>query len=165
MAAHFLYEGETEKKLFEILGAEGRKVKFNAWSNDVRKLLRLIRANDTIYIVYDTDAIDNNSLERFKENIKALRKISKKIILIQQNKNMEDELVSACKGITLKELCIAFNASFGSKSDFKSKFIKSNSCLDILIRLNFDKNLLFNKQIIRQLNQFSELLGKPKYTE
>lgn len=163
MPDHILYEGETEKKLLKILCAEGKKTKFNPFQNEIRKLLRLINKTDTVYIVYDIDVMNNAAISKFNENIKKLLKITKKIILVQQTRNMEEELQFACNSVSLVDIYKAFSAEPPTASNFKSRFISSNSCIQILEGLGFDENKLFTRQIDERISEFYKYLGKPKY--
>ncbi len=166
MKVHILHEGETEAKLLSVLCAEGKLKKFNPFQHDIRKLTRLINKKDTVYIIYDTDVMGAAEIKRFKENISGILLVTSKLVLVQQNKNMEDEIEFACKGFNFKRICEAFNAKPPSVDNFKKKFIASGCCLKILQELNFDRELLFgSKSIHPDISGFDKYLGKPKYRD
>lgn len=164
MRKHLLYEGETEKKLLKCIGAIGKYTKFNPFENDVSRLRRLINKQDTVYLVYDSDVIHDNAVNKFKANIKQLLRTTKKLVLIQQTLNLEDELVYACASCKdHKQLYQAFNAKPVTIEKFKANFIKATNCLTILKRLGFDKEKLFDRPLHESLAYLQEYSGKPSY--
>ena len=53
----FYVEGETELHLLKKLELRGKLKKFNFWNNNVNKIIRTIKSNYCVCIVYDTEDI------------------------------------------------------------------------------------------------------------
>ena len=146
----YIYEGETEEKFIaslletELIPA-GKKQKFNLWDKEVSNILRKFKPkNNNIYIVFDTDITTN--LVRFNRNLKRLSKDAsvKKIFLMQQTLNLEDELLYCC-GCTRAKLLSSFGAE--GIDEFKSKFIKEKRITYRLEELAFDSQKLWTRAL------------------
>lgn len=151
----FYVEGETELRLLNCLNLRGQLKKFNFWNNKVNKILRTIKANYCVCIVYDIDDINEVSLKRFIASVKLISQSCFKVILLQQTKNLEDELIYSCQ-CKEKSLLEAFKAC--SRSELKGNFNKTKTPLPLLSKLNFEKSKLWNRSIIPNLT----ILNKQK---
>ena len=96
----YIVEGETEKKLITTIKNSyiysGKIYVRNLVQNDVTNTLsRLIKPNSIIIIVFDTDVNDEESINKLGKNIRGLSKHKsvKKVILVPQISNLEEELV------------------------------------------------------------------------
>ena len=124
----YYVEGEDERKLINVLKTDlqmiipGKVDVFNAICQNITKA-RLIsmKPKTIVVLVFDTDVGNKDILLR---NIDAFKKCKNVIdvILIPQNKNLEDELVRSCNIKEAKELL----GSQG-KHKFKSDFIKASN--------------------------------------
>ncbi len=152
----FFVEGETEIALLKALGILGVKQKVNLWENDVQKILRKLKPNTTIYIVYDTDRI--TQYQRFLDNLKKLQydKNITKIYLLQQTKNLEDELSTACSK-SKAQLQKAFKAQ--DDKELKSRLCEC-SPENLLQKLN---KLSLQTDKLWQGEQLPELLAWQKH--
>ncbi len=99
----FIAEGPTEKALLHHLGIEGKKETINLAQTESRKFERyfgnLPKPNmSEIYLLIDTDLILNfpHCLKNIEENIELLTKHGYKIFVLQQHRDLEDELAYAC---------------------------------------------------------------------
>lgn len=139
----YYVEGETEKSFINSLKTKylksGRVQQFNFWEECIsNKRMRLVEAN-IIIIIFDTDKYNEKSTEAlniFKENIKKLKKYKaniKKIILISQNKNLEDEVVT-CTNI--RKILDFYGVE--NKNKHKSKIINDKNLLKSLEEKEFD---------------------------
>lgn len=131
----YFVEGECEKVLIGALKRlnyiqSGTVEVFNVVQRRVpqRKLLG-IKPNTTIVMVFDTD-IPN--LDILKENIELFRNCTsrvRKVLLIPQVQNLEDELIRACALTNIKELL-----NSRSQRDFKHDFLTCSNLEQILNR-------------------------------
>lgn len=100
-----------------------------------QKIIINLKCNILI-VVYDTDDITN--LSRFKDNIKILKKHVTSIILISQDKNLEDELNKSLN----KTMFEIFGVD--SKKELKTKFMKTNNLLDKLEKYGYNNKKIWN---------------------
>jgi hypothetical protein len=137
-------EGETERAL--IMSLKKRYIKsgkisvFNIVEKQVgRGDIRTLKHGTTLILIFDTDTGDFSKLN---ENLKILvkEKAIKKIVLIPQNKNLEDELVRATNIIHIRELL-----GSQSNSDFKYDCIHCNNFFEKIENKEFDINSLWKQ--------------------
>ena len=122
----FIAEGATEKALVKKL-FEGTVKEVNLAQKDIQKILRPIPVKAHIHLMIDIDILaDKSCLNRMLENIKTLKKLGYSFSILQQNKNLEDELARACN-CSLKSLLNYADCS--SSSELKGKCIKSPTCV------------------------------------
>lgn len=126
MKVLYLVEGETEEALLDALNVYGRVEPINLWQTNIDKHLRKFNWAH-IYVVYDTDRVEN--LQRFLDNLNKLIKQKQLKGICQQTLNLEDEMAYAC-GISKTKLFKAFNAS--SANEFKTLLLKTNNLKDKL---------------------------------
>ncbi len=146
----FFVEGETEIALLKALGILGVKQKLNLWENDVQKILRKLKPNTTIYIVYDTDITAQH--QRFLANLNKLQndKNITKIYLLQQTQNLEDELSTACSKSKV-QLQKAFKAQ--DDKEFKSRLCECSpeNLLQKLNKLSLQTDKLWQGEQLPEL--------------
>ena len=152
MAIKYIYiiEGQTDAKLVKHLSStsripSGKRKIFNLWEQNVRNLLRTFSRKDNhIYIVFDTDVLEN--IGRFNKNIKqlSLDKSVKTITLLQQTNNLEDELVRCCN-CQMRALFDSFAAE--GVSQFKRKFLKVTNLNAKLSDLGFNYENLWSQDL------------------
>ena len=105
-------------------------------------------------IVYDYDVFENIGIniekleKKLKENIKILSSISQ-IVIIEQNKNLEDELKRATN---VKEIREILNSK--SNKDWKRDMLNTINLLEKLEKKNFQisKFWINNSQILKLAN-------------
>lgn len=163
----YFTEGETEEEIITILKKEGLiypgKISvFNLLQNPISKArIRSISNGTTVLIVFDTDIQDQSKIEQLNENIKMLSRVKeiKEIILIPQNRNLEEELLSSTRITSIKEL-------LGSKSDkdFKRDI---RTCSNIFKRLEsngFDETIFWRRTLNSncKFEQYMSGLSLPK---
>lgn len=157
----YIVEGETEAKFINAL-KEGEDIfsgsikVLNALSKNVASIIRYIKPNTSIILVFDVDVlIDKRVLlsTHFEKNIKLLKRTKnvKEIFVIQQVKTLEDEIVRATDIKEIKEL-------LNSKSN---KNVKSdiNKCTNLYVKLkekNFKIAKLWEKVGVSSLPQDSD---------
>lgn len=115
----FLIEGETEQSVLKAIGCIGKYKKINLWNTSVHRIFSTLRA-DILFIIYDTDRLENISV--FQENLNFLDKNKVQYYLLQQTKNLEDELIRCSDCKKLKDF---FNTA--SVSEFKTALINCNN--------------------------------------
>lgn len=150
----FYVEGETEVHLIKKLELRGKRRIFNFWTTNVSKILRTVNKNYCVCIVYDTDNLKPKNILRFVEGVKRIADNCFKVILLQQTKNMEDELLYSCSCHS-KSLFDAFKA--GGRQNFKNQFNKTSNPIDVLNNLGFKKEYLWPKGIIPETRQLLDM--------
>ncbi|WP_431022580.1 DUF4276 domain-containing protein [Erwinia rhapontici] len=154
-----LVEGETEKAIFSdfkiMLKYPVKKIiKANLWNNEIKKIIPLFTEQSNILVIFDTDRIEN--LQRFKENIKLLRAKKHSVYLLQQKSNFEEEI---CHASTLshRKLLEHFCPKIVSVDNFKNEFIARKNRLKQLDELGLNKSKLWERELIEELQDHSEL--------
>lgn len=154
--AFVLVEGETEQVLLLDFKSTlnypiKRVVKVNLWNNKVKKLMPYLTEPSDIIVIFDTDIKDN--IDRFIENIEILKSKKHNVLLFQQNLDFECEL-SHASSITKKRLFQEFCPKILSSANFKNEFIKTVNRLKRLDDLGLDKNKLWDKKLIKELEHY-----------
>lgn len=163
---YFLVEGETEKLLVNYLYL-GRIVKVNLWNlkNDkLSPIFRQISNNSKVFVVCDTDSINQVCVNNFIANFHALKKHIGKdnIFLFQQNNNLEDELIYCSSNIkNVKELRLAFNNASGVEQ-LKRNFIKETNILAKLNSIGFDHTKLWTRRGCNKLHPLQDFMSSPQ---
>jgi len=153
---HYFVEGECEKILVSTLKdnknsyiVPGRVSIFNVQQEHFSHLqLRPINTQTTIVLIFDTDVENVNILE---ENLKILNDLGyKDVVLVMQDKNLEDELVKATDIKNIKQLlpCLTIK-------EFKSKFISEKRIMEKLINHNFDIGKLWTSKINGKYSKYN----------
>jgi len=143
----FIIEGPTEQAVLRSLGIKARPVVFKILENPIKRKLATFKEGD-FYLVLDLDEISksrssdsskrNSCLDTFNENIKQLLKDKrcKKLYLILQYYNLEDELAKACS-LPIESFIRAMKAS--NSKELKEKIIKSQNLYKTLEGIGFQK--------------------------
>ncbi len=139
-------EGETEKKLVNTLKIVGKVQIQNLWEIDLTKIIARIRA-DIVYIIFDTDRLEN--INRFRKNLQILKQAKIEFRLIQQTKNMEDEIVKCSDCKKIEEV---FQTQ--SVKDFKREWLKCQNLEKKLADINFNSSKLWTGKLIAELSQW-----------
>lgn len=166
---YFIVEGETEEFLVKKLFL-GKVVVLNLWTlknNKINSLLRVIPPKSSkVFIVCDTDCISNISRGDFITNFHSLKKHvgSKNIVLFQQNRNLEDELIK-CLGINKRQLYSLFNRASGNQQ-LKSNFLQEKSLVKKLMDNGFQQQKLWDSNLCKELKELEEFHSFPtKYSK
>ena len=157
----YFVEEDNEKKIVNELKGKylesGVINKFNILqetiSNHILRKFSRQKKNISI-IVYDYDVLENIGIniekleKKLKENIKILSYISQ-IVIIEQNKNLEDELKRATN---VKEIREILNSK--SNKDWKRDMLNTINLLEKLEKKNFQisKFWINNSQILKLAN-------------
>lgn len=157
----YFVEGDNEKKIVNELKGKylesGVINKFNILqetiSNHILRKFSRQKKNISI-IVYDYDVFEKTGIniekleKKLKENIKILSSISQ-IVIIEQNKNLEDELKRATN---VKEIREILNSK--SNKDWKRDMLNTINLLEKLEKKNFQisKFWINNSQILKLAN-------------
>lgn len=153
---HYYVEGEDEKNLVEVLKRDlgciesGKVDKFNVVQNRFTAArVRPLKSGTTVVLVYDTDVEIN--IEILKYNIRFLKKQNgiKDVICIPQVKNLEDELLNACKIKSIRDL-----TKSKTKTDYKRDIISCSNLGIRLCRCQFDISRFWCKIPSNQYEQF-----------
>ena len=136
MAYHYFVEGDTERKFIEVIKENkyvysGRIEKRNLLEKKISdNILKNIQKNTTIVIIFDTDVIDINNINILDKNIEIFENSKKKVILIPQVKNLEDELIYSTKIKKIEDLLES-----KSDDDFKRDFMRCNNLINNMLLL------------------------------
>jgi len=158
-----LYEGECERSIIEWLKVKGYIFgrMYKQVLSDIKNInrsLNMINKKTVVTVVMDCDTIflRESNVARLNQNIKWLLQNSKKLRIITQNKNLEDELV---KGLGLKNLSILyqhFNSS--NKTTYKQKLANLiPEKLEIKLA-DLDLNIFWATKILHQFYQQKDIL-------
>ena len=98
-----------------------------------------LKPGTIVILVFDTDKDETDILDY---NLHFLKKQSnvKKVIIIPEVKNLEDELVRSCNITNVKELMKS-----KSNSEYKSDLAKCKNLKQVLINYHFDINSFWNQ--------------------
>ena len=164
---HYFVEGECEKAFIRsYMFVNGKHFKagkievFNFINERLSKAkARTINKDMHVAIVFDTDVENIDILE---DNIKLLKTVSmlddNHIILIPSIKNFEDELVYSCSKIK------SIHDLFKSKSvaEFKKKFIAHSDIVAKLNDVDFDFDLIWNRNAKHPFDKYKNESNKVK---
>lgn len=137
---HYYVEGEDEKSVLNALKRDlkciesGKVEVFNSVQKGLTAArIRPLKMGTVVVLVYDTDVETN--VEILRNNIAFLRKQSgiRDVICIPQVKNLEDELINACKIKNAEEV-----TKSASKSDYKKELINCSNLGARLCACQFD---------------------------
>lgn len=137
---HYYVEGEDERSLLNTLKRDmgciesGKVDKFNVIQNRFTiARIRPLKPGTIVVLVYDTDV--ENNMEILQYNVELLKKQSgiKDVLCIPQMKNLEDELIRACKIKSIEEL-----TKSGTKTNYKSDIISCSNLGARLCKCQFD---------------------------
>jgi len=124
----YLVEGECEEALIKAIKNEyilsGKIRVLNMLQKNIGSHIRVLNQKN-ICIIIDIDVLDKEKLKRLNTNIEILIKNRKRVILICQNKKLEDELITSTKLKNETDLYELFGAE--GENEFKGKFIAENS--------------------------------------
>ena len=143
---HFFVEGEGERAIINTLKTDfqciqaGKVDVFNVIQNKLNKnILMKLKPGTIVILVFDTDKDETDILDY---NLHFLKKQSnvKKVIIIPEVKNLEDELVRSCNIANVKELMKS-----KSNSEYKSDLAKCKNLKQVLINHHFDINSFWNQ--------------------
>lgn len=148
---YFLVEGDDEKDFLLSVKKIGKVLKLNLWQDDVSKFISYFDKKTNIYMIYDTDCVEN--IEKFIENLNTLKRNSKNIYLLQQTLNFEDEMMRCFNLRRQKDLYSIFSAT--TLSDFKRNFRSESDLFSKLKNSGFLYKNLWGEEIIEQLRIFS----------
>lgn len=135
---HYYVEGETEEKLTRVLKTEYQSIMagkiqiLDVTKSRISDLhLMQLKTNTVVILIFDTDT---DNIHMVKENIKKLEKsaLIKKIILIPQVQNLEEELIYSCEIKSIKDLI-----NCRSDKDFKRDLLALS---DKVFVKNLNKN-------------------------
>ena len=122
---HFFVEGEGERAIINTLKTDlqciqaGKVDVFNVIQNKLNKnILMKLKPGTIVILVFDTDKDETDILD---SNLRFLKKQPnvKKVIIIPEVKNLEDELVRSCNITNVKDLMRS-----KSNSEYKSDLTK-----------------------------------------
>ena len=87
----------------------------------------------------------NCESEKFKENIQKLLQCSNKLILISQNRNLEEEIVTSTNIRTIVDFY-----NIHDLGEYKTKFKSDRNLNSKLENKDFDFNLLWSSKIMKK---------------
>ncbi|MDR2342111.1 MAG: hypothetical protein LBD84_03595 [Campylobacteraceae bacterium] len=144
----YIIEGENEEKLFRAFINNGyippgKIFVKNLMQNELENSYSIFdKKIDIVYCVIDTDVCKQCNIDVFKKNHKLLLEKTKRVYLLIQNKNLEQELSKA-----LNKNCIELYKIFKctKEKDFKSRFNKTTQLIQIIENCNINYKLLWYK--------------------
>lgn len=143
---HFFVEGEGERAVINTLKTDfqciqaGKVDVFNVIQNKLNKnILMKLKPGTIVILVFDTD---KDEIDILDYNLRFLKKQShiKKVIIIPEVKNLEDELVRSCNIANVKELMKS-----KSNSEYKSDLARCKNLKQVLTNYQFDINSFWNQ--------------------
>ncbi len=145
----YLVEGENEKLMVNTLKNvylySGKVHVFNVVNKKISdSRIRTFGSDVNVILVFDTDLNERSKVNILKSNLEKLQKSKhvKRIIIVTQVKNFEDELIRAC---SISKIIEFTNSK--TKKDFKRDFNKLGSSLENkLIQHKFDINKFWIKE-------------------
>lgn len=142
-------EGKTECTLLRALNITGKCQEMNLWERDVTKVRRHWgTASVGIFVIYDTDV--TRTLDRFIQNLEIMHSGNVLSGLLQQHRNLEEELVASCAGLrTTKDLYDLFDCQ--SASEFKSRFCATTNPAAKLAQVGFNPELLWRQALLPEM--------------
>jgi len=158
-----LIEGESEKSIIEWLKPKGylfgqtRKIVLSEIKH-INRSLNMISKHTTVTVIMDMDTIfrGESDINRLKDNIKWLINNAKKVRIITQDRNLEDELMRALSLVSIKSLI----KHFGERNlgDLKSALstIVPEKLETKLFCMNLD--LFWSTRLLNQLYQENEII-------
>lgn len=155
----FFVEGPMEKALIDSLDLLGNAIVYNLTQNPVEKKLITLGRSDKrnkqiVYIVFDIDVINEcDRLGILLSNIRKLEERNNEVYIIQQTRNLEDELCKAGYR-NMKRLLNSFGVN--SVKDFKSEFCRVTKLGEKLKRDKFSPDLLWDGNLIDELASISK---------
>ena len=164
MARHItLHEGECERSIIEWLKPQGylfgRMIKLVLSEiKSIERSLYKIDHQTIVTVVMDCDTFFSKeaNTERLRNNIKWLLHNSRKLRIITQNKNLEDELIKALGLRNHLALYQHFNTS--NKATYKQTLANMiPEKLDIKLA-GFDFEVFWNDKILNRFYQEQELI-------
>lgn len=166
-----IFEGPTEEAVIKALGLRGRSFKFNLSQNFIKTKVSTL-SHGELYLFLDMDEISQSKaknkgkiihcLEMLKKNINFLAKNKsyKKIYIILQYYNLEDEIAHA-SGKTKEQLLKVLKVS--SEGELKTKINKSQNLLKMLVDIGFDTSKFWHRNVCSEHEaMIDEFLLNPK---
>lgn len=154
----YYVEGECEKNFINSFKSNkaltpGKVLIVNFWElSNINKVIRLLPRGKKadIFVVFDTDVISET--ERFSANIKTLSKSARKIVLLPQTFNFEDEIVFAFS-LQNTRIMTRHLYQLDTIEEFKTKFAQDKNLVNNLNSKDFDlKKLWIRGEIAERLN-------------
>lgn len=132
--------------------------------SNVGKKLRTMKnkrsGTQDIFIVFDVDRIyEDKRLDTLERNIKLLKENGKRVYLVQQTRNFEDELCNC--GYKNRGNLFAKYSKSADANEFKGNFLAVTNLSVKLKSDGFDPERLWERELIDELNSHSSR----KYTE
>ncbi|MDF7675180.1 hypothetical protein PT286_00260 [Neisseriaceae bacterium ESL0693] len=139
-STYLLGEGDTEKAFVKAYDFYGTFYEFNPYKKNFKKIVGKLRSSDhtTIVLICDADITNKVEIEKFRQNLKLIKKYSQQFILLIQFKCLEDELVFCSNLKNKNELCRTFNV--GSIDKLKMTINKISNLKKHLDQCDFDLN-------------------------
>lgn len=163
---HYYVEGEDEKSLLNVLKRDlgciesGKIDTVNVVQTKFSiARIRPLKQDTIVVFVYDTDVDNNINILQYNVDFLKQQKGIKDIICIPQVKNLEDELINACKIKNIGEL-----TKSGTKTDYKRDII---SCSNLGARLSaceFNILKFWNQMPTNRFERFGNDAEKIKIT-
>lgn len=140
----YLVEGENEQVIINAIKGEfiisGKVRIFNCLEKDVSLLVRTIKQTECI-IVIDIDVLSDAHKKCLITNVKKLQEYRKKVTIICQNRNLEEELIRASN---LNNILNMYNVETIDKH--KSMLNKDRDVRSTLNMIDFDYSLFWNME-------------------
>lgn len=158
-----LHEGECESSLIEWLKLKdypfGRTIKqVLSEIKNIERILNKINKHTVVTVIMDCDTLikTKSSLDRLEKNFKWLIAYSKKVYIITQNLNLEDELTRGLKMNKHQDLYRHFNT--GNKKTYKQTLAQmSPERLEAKLNI-LDFDLFWSEKIIERFTSDEDII-------
>ena len=152
---YYIVEGEVEKKIIDEIKHKyiqsGKVLVKNPIQNKIPDtILRTLKLNTTVILVFDTDITNNLDILDYNISKLSRQKNIKEVILIPQVKHMEDEIVYSTNINQIKDLL-----GTRSNSDFKIKVLDCSNLLLKLEQKSFDINKFWSKNAVNTFRKYT----------
>ncbi|MGL5056558.1 MAG: hypothetical protein ACRC6A_04195 [Fusobacteriaceae bacterium] len=159
---YYIVEGEIEKKVIDEIKYEyiqsGKVLVKNPIQNKIPDtILRTLKINTTVILVFDTDVTTNLNILDYNISKLSKQKNIKEVILIPQVNHMEEEIVYSTNINQIKDLL-----GNRSNSDFKVKVLECNNLLLKLEQKKFDINKFWSKNAVNIFEKYANQSSKIK---
>ena len=164
---HYYVEGEDEKKVINTLKSDltyiesGKVDTFNVIQQrftDAR--IRPLKQGVIVVLVYDTDVETNTEILKYNVEFLKSKNAIRDVVCIPQIKNLEDELVRACKIKHIGEL-----TNSQTTTDYKRDIISCTNLGARLTRCEFDISKFWTRTPANVFRQFGNDADKIKKTK
>ena len=161
---HYYVEGQDEKSLLEVLKRDikcirsGKIETFNVIQEKISiARIRPLKQGTVVVLIYDTDVQTNLKILQYNVSFLKAQRGIKDVVCIPQVKNLEDQLLYACKIRNIEELTKSI-----TKTEYKKDLIRCSNLEERLHQCQFDIVEFWNRIPEGVFSQFGNDAEKVK---